>query len=641
MRVRLPFPVARLSFLRVVGLVLLFVLSGPLGEIAHGQGEGYWHTSGSQILDANNRAVRIAGINWYGFETADEVAQGLYTQDYRSILDTIRGNGYNTVRIPFSNQMVESPIIPFNAISFNNGSPINEDLQGLNSLEILDKIVAYSGEIGLRVILDNHRSEAGNSAESSGLWYTGYYTEAKWISDWQRLALRYRNNPTVIGVDLRNEPHNAASGGACWDCGLPEHDWHLAAGRAGNAVLSINPRLLIFVEGTDSYAGDFTWWGGNLEGVAHSPVNLNLPHQLVYSAHEYGPAEYAQSWFNTATGYNSLAALWSRHWAFISQRDIAPVWLGEFGSGNEPSEAASNVPGSQGQWFQSMIRFLKSNPRLGWTYWAVNGNDAYGLLDQQYQRTPVSELKQNALASVQFPLISNGSQAPETPGALGAAAVSPSQINVKWLPSVSSGVTYNLYASRLAGVSPSAATLIAAGLSTTFYQHQGLGSGTAYHYLVTAVEAGRESVPSEEASAQTRGLSNQATANQAVANQSVSPRSLLPQAEAGNNSISCHVAYLRPTEWNHGFTGALTIYNNSSAALHGWTLSWSWNGTQQLTQAWNARYAQDGSRVTLANMTYNQTIAPNSNIGDIGFNASFNGGKPGPVVFYLNGSRCS
>src|SRR6202000_3300260 len=108
---------------------------------------------------------------------------------------------------------------------------------------------------------------------------------------------------------------------------LPEHDWHRAAERAGNAILAINPKLLIFVEGTDSYNGDFTWWGGNLEGVAHSPVNLKVPHQLVYSAHEYGPEEYAQSWFNANTSYTSLSSQWIKHWAYLSQRNIAPVWL--------------------------------------------------------------------------------------------------------------------------------------------------------------------------------------------------------------------------------------------------------------------------------------------------------------------------
>jgi endoglucanase len=60
--------------------------------------------------------------------------------------------------------MVESPFVPSNYSRNNSSGPINTDLQGLNSLEIMDKIVGAAGAIGLQVILDNHRSEAGNSA---------------------------------------------------------------------------------------------------------------------------------------------------------------------------------------------------------------------------------------------------------------------------------------------------------------------------------------------------------------------------------------------------------------------------------------------------------------------------------------------
>jgi hypothetical protein len=38
-------------------------------------------------------------------------------------------------------------------------------------------IVNYAGSIGLHVILDNHRSTAGNSAQESGLWYTSAYRQ--------------------------------------------------------------------------------------------------------------------------------------------------------------------------------------------------------------------------------------------------------------------------------------------------------------------------------------------------------------------------------------------------------------------------------------------------------------------------------
>jgi aryl-phospho-beta-D-glucosidase BglC (GH1 family) len=68
--------------------------------------------------------------------------------------------GYNTIRIPFSDQMVEGTKVP-NQISFYGSTgPINTDLQGLTSMQILDKIIDYAGSLGLKVILDNHRSEA-------------------------------------------------------------------------------------------------------------------------------------------------------------------------------------------------------------------------------------------------------------------------------------------------------------------------------------------------------------------------------------------------------------------------------------------------------------------------------------------------
>src|SRR5438874_11090081 len=153
-------------------LTVLSAVVYMASSAAFAQGSGYWHTSGNQIIDSSGHKVRIAGVNWYGFETTDQVVHGLWAQDYHSILNTIKKNGYNAIRLPYSNQMVESPVVPSN-ISFANGSgAINTDLKGLNSLQVMDKVVTAAGAAGLRVILDNHRSEAGNSAEANGLWYT-------------------------------------------------------------------------------------------------------------------------------------------------------------------------------------------------------------------------------------------------------------------------------------------------------------------------------------------------------------------------------------------------------------------------------------------------------------------------------------
>jgi endoglucanase len=398
-------------------------VSAPAARAA--TGAGYWHTSGNQILDSNENPVKIAGINWYGFETTDEVAHGLYDQDYHTIINDIASLGYNTIRIPFSNQMVEDPVVPSAISYYNSGGPINTDLEGLNSLQVLQKIVSYAGQEGLKVILDDHRSEAGNSAEANGLWYTSTYTNQDWINDWVTLATMFASDPTVIGFDLRNEPHTPAGDaydqGATWGTGDPSTDVRLAYEAAGDAILNVDPGALIFCEGIGEYPDsssatgyDSTWWGGDLQGVAQYPVVLSSPGHVVYSAHDYGPDEYQQTWFNSSTTPSSLDAVWNKYWGYIPQDGIAPLWVGEFGTGNAAADVSDSTPGSQGQWFSSLVSYIQAN-NLDWTYWALNGEDSYGLLDNNYDPTPALAAKQADLASIESPFGSPGTPPPSSP----------------------------------------------------------------------------------------------------------------------------------------------------------------------------------------------------------------------------------
>jgi endoglucanase len=602
------------------------------------QGAGSWQTSGNQIIDANNRTVRIAGINWYGFETTDEVVHGLWAQDYHAILSAIKNNGYNTIRLPYSNQMVESPVVPSNISFFNGSGSINADLKGLNSLEVMDKVITAAGAAGLRVILVNHRSEAGNSAEANGLWYTGAYPESAWINDWLKLAGRYASfkdaggNPIVIGADLRNEPHLIANGsqtGSCWtgdtaSGGCPAtntaQNWPAAAQRAGNAVLGVNPNLLIFVEGTDCYNGDCDWWGGNLEGVKTNPVVLNVPNRLVYSPHDYGPALFQQSWFNGATSFSSLSAVWNKFWGYVSTNNIAPIYVGEFGTDNNAGDIQNSSPGSQGQWFQALVNFLQNNSGLSWTYWALNGEDSFALLDNQYDSTPGSSLKQSLLASIQFPLGSGTSScaaAPSAPATLAATATSSSQISLSWAavaPPANCSVTYNLFRSTSNGFTPSSANQIAGGLASTSFSNTDLEPSTTYYYRIEAADFAGASPASPQAGATTGSVS------------------------AGGG---CHVVYSIVNQWNTGFQAAITIENTGSQDITSWTLSWSFPSGQQINGLWNGSEVQSGGAVTVSNLNYNGTIPAHGSYNGIGFIASYNGSNPPPASFSVNGSVCN
>src|SRR5262245_40251157 len=167
----------RIIFISVVLLALLGVAWSLNGQKSSAAGEGYWHTNGAQILDANNQPVRVAGVNWFGLETSNYAPHGLWTRGYKSMLDQIKSLGYNTLRLPYCTQLFDAGSVP-NGIDFNQ----NPDLQGLSGQQIMDKIIAYCGQIGLRVFLDRHRPDAGGQSE---LWYTAAYSETRWINDWR------------------------------------------------------------------------------------------------------------------------------------------------------------------------------------------------------------------------------------------------------------------------------------------------------------------------------------------------------------------------------------------------------------------------------------------------------------------------
>ena len=61
---------------------------------------------------------------------------------------------------------------------------------------------------------------------------------------------------------------------------------------------------------------------------------------------------------------------------------------------------------------------------MGWTYWALNGEDPYSLLDGSYDAAPASAQKQSLLATIQFPLAGAGTGSP-TPTPTGSPAPTP------------------------------------------------------------------------------------------------------------------------------------------------------------------------------------------------------------------------
>ena len=345
---------------------------------------GYLHTHGADIVDSAGHVVRLTGLSWFGMETANFAPHGLWTRSMGSMLDQIKTLGYNVIRVPYSNQLFDAGSTP-NSIDFNQ----NPDLVGLDGLHILDKLVAGAQARGLRIILDRHRPDASAQSE---LWYTQTVSEQRWIDDWKMLAARYEGNPTVIGCDLHNEPHGTAT----WGDGNMATDWRLAAERAGNAILGVNPDLLIIVEGIERAGNDSYWWGGNLSQAGAAPVRLAVADRLVYSPHDYPASVYNQPWFSAADYPSNLPAVWRQHWGYLVEQKLAPVWIGEFGTKYQTDVDK--------KWLASLAGYIQAD-QLSFSFWCLNpdSGDTGGILQDDWQT--VNTDKQAVLQPLLAPLL--------------------------------------------------------------------------------------------------------------------------------------------------------------------------------------------------------------------------------------------
>jgi aryl-phospho-beta-D-glucosidase BglC (GH1 family) len=347
----------------------------------------YLTAKGSKLYNDKGEIVRLTGVNWFGFETTNMFPHGLWARDYHGVLLQIRSMGFNCIRIPFCDEMLQEDAKP-DKPNYYGEDPwykrdkfdFNKELAGLKPVEMLDEIIRYANVLGLVVILDNHSREHDGYMNEK-VWYTSKITEEIWINDWVMLAKRYKDNPAVIGFDLENEPHGkAVDGGSTWESGNKTTDWNVAAQKCGNAILAENPNVLIIIEGVEQYNSTTYWWGGNLRGVEKCPIKLSKPEKLMYSPHEYGPEVFQQPWFFESGFPGNMEKIWDNAFGYIAKKGIAPLFVGEFGI-----SSLDSYEGKAGIWFKAFVKYMADN-LLSWTFWALNPNsgDTGGILSNDW-----------------------------------------------------------------------------------------------------------------------------------------------------------------------------------------------------------------------------------------------------------------
>ena len=309
----------------------------------------FLHAKGQDIVDESGKKIQLRGVglgNWMlpeGYmwrfgDTGDrprrieqivtdligpENARRFWTDFRRNYITEddikrIRQLGYNSVRPALNSRLFLSEADPPRQLE--------------EGFALLDNLVAWCKAQNVYVIVDMHAAPGGqtgqnidDSARDQAELFQNPKFQDRLVELWKAIALRYKDEPTVAGYDLLNEPLPERTGAAKIHKGQLEPLYR----RITKGIREIDPKHIIILEGAD-WANDWS--------VFTKPFDKNL----VYQFHYY-------CWDNPAKLKSIQTYLDYR------KRFDAPVWVGETG------ERDTAI-------YWATTEYFEAN-NVGWSFW--------------------------------------------------------------------------------------------------------------------------------------------------------------------------------------------------------------------------------------------------------------------------------
>ena len=384
----------------------------PVTAAAAGNTQDDWlHVEGDKIVDKDGHEVWLTGVNWFGYNVGSQVFDGVWSVNMHHCLELIADHGFNLLRVPMSTEIIlqwknkgPDPMVKVN--TYENPELTEEGVEGGTikySFDIWNQAVEWCKELGIKIMIDIHCASTNSAGHNVPLWYDDKYSTKDWLDALAWMTEYYKDDDTIIAMDLKNEPHGKTDEGkfAKWDGSTDENNWRYAAERGAKAVLDVNPNMLIMVEGIEVYpkfedgeswsspSTDYArypyspyhgaWWGANFRGLKEFPIDLGEHQsQLVYSPHDYGPEVWKQEWFylddpgKTFTRETLLDDYWRDTWAFIAEDHIGPLLMGEWGGWVDDEH---DKTGENRHWLKE-IRDYMIDMHIHHTFWCFNENSS-------------------------------------------------------------------------------------------------------------------------------------------------------------------------------------------------------------------------------------------------------------------------
>jgi hypothetical protein len=309
----------------------------------------FLRTSGQDMVDEGGRKVLLRGVglgNWMLPEGYMWQFQGQADRPRRieKVASDLIGPE-NAARFWAGfrkNYITEADIARIAELGFNSVRPalnarlfLTEGDDGTyveEGFQLLDNLVGWCRKHDVYVIIDMHAAPGGqtgqnidDSANDQPELFTNKKNQDRLVDLWVKIAGRYKDEPTVAGYDLLNEPLPVRTGAADKYKDQLEPLYR----RITTAIRQVDKRHMITLEGFD-WANDWS--------VFSTPFDSNL----FYQFHFY-------CW-DRPTKLNDISR-------FLDQRKRlnAPVWVGETG------EKDSTIYWATTQYFEAH--------NVGWSLW--------------------------------------------------------------------------------------------------------------------------------------------------------------------------------------------------------------------------------------------------------------------------------
>lgn len=230
--------------------------------------------AGRQIVTERGAPVWLTGVSFGNTVWSAPTTAPTFHHDERDFA-RLESWGMNAVRFYLNYQLFESDREPY----------VYRD----EGWAWLDRNIAWAKRHGVYLILNMHVPQGGYQSIGGGdaLWENPD-NQARLTALWRAIAERYRDEPTIAGYDLLNEPRAPES----------KQQWVDLAVRMTQAIREVDTEHLIVVERLNSVGDD---WSNDAD------MNLFLvpDDNILYQFHFYSPIEYTHqhaSWTDFGEG---------------------------------------------------------------------------------------------------------------------------------------------------------------------------------------------------------------------------------------------------------------------------------------------------------------------------------------------------